>query len=73
MIYLFRYTEVTNKALDAEAMVTVKFLQLDFSMLKNSIAAHCRDWQQKLTNLLLSMATKSLMYLHDYMKEMSEK
>ncbi|VDL84400.1 unnamed protein product [Schistocephalus solidus] len=68
-----RYTEVTNKVLDAEAMVTVRFLQLDFSLLKNAIAAHCRDWQVRLTNLLMDMTVDSLNGIYDYMATMQEK
>lgn len=64
---------MATKALDSEAMVTTRFLQLDFSMLKNSIAAHCKDWQQQLTSLLLEIATTALMDLHNYLKEMGDK
>ncbi|KAF5399982.1 Dynein heavy chain [Paragonimus heterotremus] len=68
-----RYTEVTNKVQDAETMVTTRFLQLDFSLLKNAIAAHCRDWQQRLTNLLLDMTTDSLNGVYTYIATVSEK
>ncbi|KAF6777224.1 hypothetical protein AHF37_03473 [Paragonimus kellicotti] len=68
-----RYTEVTNKVQDAETMVTTRFLQLDFSLLKNAIAAHCRDWQQRLTNLLLDMTTDSLNGVYTYVATVSEK
>nr|CAH8839495.1 unnamed protein product [Trichobilharzia regenti] len=68
-----RYTEVTNKVLDAETMVTTKFLQLDFSLLKNAIAAHCKDWQLRLINLLLSMTTDSLNGIYTYMNNVQER
>ncbi len=68
-----RYTEVTNKVLDAEAMVTVRFVQLDFSLLKNAIAAHCRDWQVRLTNLLREMTIESLDNIYTYMATMKER
>ncbi|OON14263.1 ATPase family protein [Opisthorchis viverrini] len=68
-----RYTEVTNKVQDAETMVTTRFLQLDFSLLKNAIAAHCRDWQQRLTNLLLDMTTDSLNGIYTYIETSSER
>ncbi|CAH8498261.1 unnamed protein product [Heterobilharzia americana] len=68
-----RYTEVTNKVLDAETMVTTRFLQLDFSLLKNAIAAHCKDWQLRLINLLLSMTTDSLNGVYTYMNDVKER
>ncbi|CAH8511548.1 unnamed protein product [Schistosoma rodhaini] len=68
-----RYTEVTNKVLDADTMVTTKFLQLDFSLLKNAIAAHCRDWQTRLINLLLSMTEDSLNGIYAYMNDVQER
>ncbi|KAM7541340.1 hypothetical protein Aperf_G00000036599 [Anoplocephala perfoliata] len=64
------YAEVTNKVLDAEAMVTVRFLQLDFSLLKNAIAAHCREWQTRLINLLMEMTVEDLTGIYNYMSEM---
>ncbi|CAH8499452.1 unnamed protein product [Schistosoma intercalatum] len=68
-----RYTEVSNKVLDADTMVTTKFLQLDFSLLKNAIAAHCRDWQMRLINLLLSMTEDSLNGVYTYMNDVQER
>ncbi|KAK4469213.1 hypothetical protein MN116_006788 [Schistosoma mekongi] len=68
-----RYTEVTNKVLDADTMVTTKFLQLDFSLLKNAIAAHCRDWQLRLISLLLSMTEDSLNGIYTYMNDVQER
>ena len=62
-----RYTEVTTKVLDSDAMVTTRFLQLDYSLLKNSIVGHCKEWQFKLTALLLEIATKALMDIHNYL------
>lgn len=54
-------------------MVTTKFLQLDFSLLKNAIAAHCRDWQMRLINLLLSMTEDSLNGVYTYMNDVQER
>ncbi|KAA0188249.1 Dynein heavy chain axonemal, partial [Fasciolopsis buskii] len=68
-----RYTEVTNKVQDAETMVTTRFLQLDFSLLKNAIAAHCRDWQLRLTQLLLDMTTDTLYGIYNYIETIQEK
>lgn len=69
----FRYVEVTNKVLDAEAMVTVRFLQLDFSLLKNAIAAHCREWQLRLINLLMEMTVEDLSEIYNYMSNMTKR
>nr|CDS32130.1 dynein heavy chain [Hymenolepis microstoma] len=66
-----RYAEVINKVQEAEAMVTVRFLQLDFSLLKNAIAAHCREWQTRLINLLMEMTVEALGAIYDYMSEMT--
>lgn len=51
-------------------MVTVRFLQLDFSLLKNAIAAHCREWQTRLINLLMEMTVEELTGIHNYMSDM---
>ncbi|VDM31109.1 unnamed protein product [Hydatigera taeniaeformis] len=68
-----RFTEVTNKVLDAEALVTVRFLQLDFSQLKNAIAAHCREWQMRLINLLMDMTVEDLNGIYKYMSDMAKR
>ncbi|VDD80599.1 unnamed protein product [Mesocestoides corti] len=68
-----RYTEVTNKVMDAEAMVTVRFLQLDFSLLKNAIGAHCREWQIRLIGLLMDMTVEDLNSIYDYMDSMTKR
>ncbi|VUZ53068.1 unnamed protein product, partial [Hymenolepis diminuta] len=54
-------------------MVTVRFLQLDFSLLKNAIAAHCREWQTRLINLLVDMTVEDIAAIYDYMSEMTNR
>ncbi|KAL8578358.1 hypothetical protein ACOMHN_031732 [Nucella lapillus] len=62
-----RYTEVANNVQTQETVLNVQFVLLDCSPLKAAIVAHCQEWQNKFTSLLLEMANTELHSLSDFM------
>lgn len=68
-----RYTEVINNVQTQETILNIQFVLLDCSPLKNSILAHCLEWQKKFTTLLSEIGTKKLNDLHNFLKSNSER
>lgn len=61
-----RYSEVANNVTMQDTVVGSQFTLLDCSRLKAAIVAHCTEWQDKLTQLLLTIASDRLTEVHDY-------
>ena len=70
---VIRYTEVANNVQGYETVLNIQFVLLDCSPLKASIAAHCQEWQNKFTSLLLEMFTTELHSLNDYLVTMGKR
>lgn len=68
-----RYTEVENNIQIQETIQTIQFVLLDCSPLKYALLAHCQEWQNKFTALLLKLATQSLQRLMAYFEENTQK
>lgn len=68
-----RYNEVSNNTQKEETLTNINFVRLDCSSLKNSLVAHCTQWQGKLTTLLNSNALTELNALYDMFTKKSEK
>lgn len=69
----FRYTEVANNVQSQETILSIQFILLDSSPLKNAILGHCLEWQNKFTSLLYEIATARLNELTDFLKTNSVK
>lgn len=68
-----RYTEVENIIQIQETIQTIQFILLDCSPLKVNLLGHCKVWQNRLTELLLKLATQSLNKLVQYFEDNTKK
>ncbi len=71
--FYFRYTEVANNIQNEETFSNIQFIALDCSPLKTALIAHCLEWQNKFTSLLLRLATQTLERLLVYFDDNSQK
>ena len=69
---LKNYNDDVTKYKDQQAEIQqenmthmINFVQLDCTLLKGHLVAHCQQWQQKLLGLLNQNARQGLDYLHD--------
>ena len=69
---LKNYNDDVTKYKDQQAEIQqenmthmINFVQLDCTLLKGHLVAHCQQWQQKLLGLLNQNARQELDYLHD--------
>ncbi|KAK1890151.1 Dynein heavy chain 2 axonemal, partial [Dissostichus eleginoides] len=67
--YLKTYTEKANSVQQEETVLTIRFVMLDCSPLKSSLAQLCSQWQTKFTQLLSHMASTRLKELHGSMQD----
>eukprot|EP00106_Octopus_bimaculoides_P014248 XP_014781690.1 PREDICTED: dynein heavy chain 2, axonemal-like [Octopus bimaculoides] len=63
-----RYTEKANNIQSKETVINIDFVVLNCTPLKAAIQGHCIEWQNKLTGLLLELATTELTTLDSYIK-----
>ncbi|TSK77047.1 Dynein heavy chain 2, axonemal [Bagarius yarrelli] len=68
-----RYTEVLNNVQREETVLNVQFVLLDCSPLMFSLVDHCTEWQDKLTQLLIHMASNRLKELHSYLHDNAQR
>ena len=68
-----RYTEMANNVQLNETILSIQFMNIDCSPLKNSILSHCQEWQNKFTNLLREIATSRLKELTAYLEDSAYK
>lgn len=54
------YTDVINRVQLQETTTNVHFSHIISSPLKKAIVAHCKEWQKKLEDLLLKLATQKV-------------
>ena len=64
-----RYSEVANNVQMQDTIVGSQFTMLDSAGLKQSIVSHCTEWQLKLTQLLLRIASDRLTEVHRYVTD----
>ncbi|XP_036369342.1 dynein heavy chain 2, axonemal-like [Octopus sinensis] len=67
-----RYTEKANNIQSKETVMNIDFVVLNCTPLKAAIQGHCIEWQNKLTGLLLELATTELTTLDTYIKTNTE-
>ena len=68
LCFVRRYTEVANNVQSQETILSIQFILLDSSPLKNAILGHCLEWQNKFTSLLYEIATARLTELTEFLK-----
>ncbi|KAF0304889.1 Dynein heavy chain 2, axonemal [Amphibalanus amphitrite] len=68
-LILPRYSEVANNVQMQDTIVGSQFTMLDSAGLKQSIVSHCTEWQLKLTQLLLRIASDRLTEVHRYVTD----
>ncbi|XP_029311197.1 LOW QUALITY PROTEIN: dynein heavy chain 2, axonemal [Cottoperca gobio] len=61
---IHRYTEKASSVQEEETVLNIRFVMLDCSPLKSSLAKLCSEWQTKFTQLLSHMASTRLKGLH---------
>jgi len=62
---IVRYKEYQNEIQNEETIVTMNFISIDCSPLKQALVAHCVGWQNKFTTLLHTNAISELKDLHN--------
>ena len=68
-----RYSEISNTVQGQESIITVIFCILDCTVIKNTISEHCRQWQERLSNVLYDIASTKLLSSYKYMTESLKK
>ena len=72
-LLVFRYNEVALSITRKETVVTVQFVVLDMSLLKQAIIDHVHDWIRRFVELLHTIATDNLNDMHSYIVNNSTK
>ncbi|XP_074478915.1 dynein axonemal heavy chain 2 [Sebastes fasciatus] len=70
---IHRYTETAYTVQQEETVLNVRFVMLDCSPLKSSLAQLCSEWQTKFTQLLSHMASSRLKELHASLQENADR
>jgi len=68
-----RYSDISNTVQGQESVITVIFCILDCSSIKDTISDHCRQWQERLSNVLYDIASSKLLSSYKYMVESLKK
>ncbi|KAF1380471.1 hypothetical protein PFLUV_G00164080 [Perca fluviatilis] len=70
---IHRYTEKASSVQQEETVFNIRFVMLDCSPLKSSLAQLCSEWQTKFTQLLSHMASTRLKELHASLQDNANK